>query len=339
MPSLRRLKNASRPAAPAAVAMRPDRKSSVRWSTSQNNYCTFETKLTVMPIPFLIWGAIAATSSVWGALNTASAVNRLNRAKERYAERRERYDACLKTLEERRTHASGRVESLGRTRLQAVVTLGNAVRFLERARVKERDLLERFSISEQTVLESKTASVHAGEVLSGLLGSVASGLAASATAYGMVGSLAAASTGTAISTLSGTAATNATLAWLGGGALAAGGGGVVAGTCVLGGVMAAPALLCTSFVMHSQAEKVETETERNIAEMDVNEAGQWLVCEETNSLIRRVNELEESTLVIATELDALLASAKPNSEEDAFRVAKIASALGRVLEQNVLSKA
>ena len=43
-----------------------------------------------------------------------------------------------------------------------------------------------------------------------------------------------ASTGTAISTLSGAAATNATLAALGGGAVAAGGGGVALGTTVLG---------------------------------------------------------------------------------------------------------
>lgn len=42
-----------------------------------------------------------------------------------------------------------------------------------------------------------------------------------------------ASTGTAISTLSGAAATNAALAWLGGGALAAGGGGMAAGNAFL----------------------------------------------------------------------------------------------------------
>lgn len=47
-----------------------------------------------------------------------------------------------------------------------------------------------------------------------------------------------ASTGTAISTLSGAAATNAALAWIGGGALAAGGGGTAAGTALL--AMAGP---------------------------------------------------------------------------------------------------
>lgn len=53
-----------------------------------------------------------------------------------------------------------------------------------------------------------------------------------------------ASTGTAISALSGAAATNAALAWLGGGALAVGGGGMAAGNAFLALAGASPALLC-----------------------------------------------------------------------------------------------
>ncbi|MDF5718281.1 MAG: hypothetical protein PUP93_31545 [Rhizonema sp. NSF051] len=49
-----------------------------------------------------------------------------------------------------------------------------------------------------------------------------------------------ASTGTAISTLSGAAATNAMLAWFGGGAIAAGGGGMALGAAVLGGITVLP---------------------------------------------------------------------------------------------------
>ena len=48
-----------------------------------------------------------------------------------------------------------------------------------------------------------------------------------------VSAFATASTGSAIAGLSGAAATNATLAWLGGGAIAAGGGGMAAGAVVL----------------------------------------------------------------------------------------------------------
>lgn len=52
-------------------------------------------------------------------------------------------------------------------------------------------------------------------------------------AMGVATTFGVASTGTAISALSGAAATNAALAWLGGGALAAGGGGMAAGNMLL----------------------------------------------------------------------------------------------------------
>lgn len=52
-------------------------------------------------------------------------------------------------------------------------------------------------------------------------------------AMGVATTFGVASTGTAISSLSGAAATNAALAWLGGGAIAAGGGGMAAGEAIL----------------------------------------------------------------------------------------------------------
>lgn len=75
-------------------------------------------------------------------------------------------------------------------------------------------------------------------------GGAATGAAVgSAAAYGTflaVASFGTASTGAAISGLSGIAATNATLALLGGGTLAAGGAGVAGGTIVLAGIVVAP---------------------------------------------------------------------------------------------------
>lgn len=59
-------------------------------------------------------------------------------------------------------------------------------------------------------------------------------------AWALVSAIGTASTGTAIGTLSGVAASNATLAWFGGGALAAGGAGMSGGMLVLGGIVAAP---------------------------------------------------------------------------------------------------
>jgi len=67
--------------------------------------------------------------------------------------------------------------------------------------------------------------------------------------------LASAGTGTAISALSGAAATNATLAWLGGGTLAAGGYGVAGGVMALGTMVAGPALLVLGCMLGAKASQ------------------------------------------------------------------------------------
>ena len=84
-------------------------------------------------------------------------------------------------------------------------------------------------------------------------------------AYGAAGALATASTGTAIGTLSGAAATNATLAFFGGGSLAAGGLGVAGGMAVLGGIVAGPALLVLGAVMGAKASKNLDDAWSNLA--------------------------------------------------------------------------
>lgn len=92
-----------------------------------------------------------------------------------------------------------------------------------------------------------------------LAGGLASGAMAGALtafgAYGAAGTLATASTGTAIASLNGAAATNATLAFFGGGSLAAGGLGMAGGTAVLGGLVAGPALAVLGFVVGAKASK------------------------------------------------------------------------------------
>ncbi len=74
------------------------------------------------------------------------------------------------------------------------------------------------------------------------IGSAIGGVLAAYGAYTGVGMLASMAGGVAIAELSGVAATNATLAWLGGGALSVGGFGMVGGMVVLGGLVAGPAL-------------------------------------------------------------------------------------------------
>ncbi len=124
------------------------------------------------------------------------------------------------------------------------------------------------------------AGVGAGIAVFALGPSAAMGIA---TTFGV------ASTGTAISSLSGAAATNAALAWFGGGAVAAGGGGMAAGHALLalagpiGWAIAGVALLSSSILLlvagseKSQLERVFTNISKrdtksyNLATVEINE--------------------------------------------------------------------
>lgn len=88
--------------------------------------------------------------------------------------------------------------------------------------------------AEKIELEYKKAEVKAaGQGAAGIGAGVAVVTLGPTAAMGIATTFGVASTGTAISALSGAAATNAALAWLGGGALAAGGGGMAAGSAFL----------------------------------------------------------------------------------------------------------
>ena len=88
------------------------------------------------------------------------------------------------------------------------------------------------------------------------VGSIAGGSLAVGS-WALVTALGSASTGAAISGLSGVAATNATLAWFGGGALAAGGAGMAGGAAVLGGLFAIPLVYFAAKGSHKKAKELE----------------------------------------------------------------------------------
>jgi len=111
--------------------------------------------------------------------------------------------------------------------------------------------------------------------------------------YSAVMTWGAASTNTAIATLSGAAATNATLAWLGGGSLAAGGGGMSAGLMVLGGIVTAPIILVTGLLLDKKAQ-------RNLAEAKAKNA--------------EVTNFEQQVKTMITTLDNIRFCAKQYSD-------------------------
>lgn len=88
-----------------------------------------------------------------------------------------------------------------------------------------------------------------------VIGNAIGGVLAAYGAYTGVGMLASTAGGVAIAELSGVAATNATLAWLGGGALSVGGFGMVGGMVVLGELVAGPALAILGAVSADEMEE------------------------------------------------------------------------------------
>ena len=133
--------------------------------------------------------------------------------------------------------------------------------------------------------ELKNISAGAVVLLGGIGGAAAGtagGFAAAGATTSAIMALGTASTGTAISSLSGVAATNATLAALGGGSIAAGGGGMALGSAVLGGTTLGVGLLIGGIIfniagakisdqadeLYSQAAKTEKEVEKIVAYLE-----------------------------------------------------------------------
>lgn len=129
------------------------------------------------------------------------------------------------------------------------------------------DELSKFRIDkDNSFLELKELGNLGTSMAKGLASGTVAGALTAFGAYGAATTFATASTGTAIASLSGAAATNATLAFFGGGSLAAGGLGVAGGTAVLGGMVAGPALAILGIVMSAKASKKLDEAYSNKAE-------------------------------------------------------------------------
>lgn len=101
---------------------------------------------------------------------------------------------------------------------------------------------DNFNFSKKEIDDMQTSVLSIKKILKDSTAAGVLGATSVSAAYSVVAAFGAASTGTLISTTTGVAAYNATLAWLGGGALAVGGGGMALGAIVLGGIAIVPAV-------------------------------------------------------------------------------------------------
>ena len=218
-------------------------------------------------VPLIIAGAIGlygVVKGVTGAIDHSDAkdINQdahstVNTANSKVNEQRKFTNAVLKDYGARKLRAfNGLIASF-------IDTFG---------RLKNVDTIHTPELDKLNIGDFSTVSLEGLKTDYELLKSSSLGLGAglgggAALAFGAYNGtmlLATASTGTAISTLSGAAATNATLAWLGGGSLAAGGGGIALGSMVLGGIVAGPALAIFGHIVGNKGEEALNNAHSNL---------------------------------------------------------------------------
>ena len=220
-----------------------------------------------MPLPLLIVGALVA--SAVGVAKGVGAKKDFDEAEETNEDAKRIYERAEESLKECRQKTQDELEALGAEKVSlfehAIGPFVDTYRRIKNVNFQQKDFPDDAigDIAAEVLRVEESASQMA-EVVNAGPAALSSGALAGLAAYGGVGLVGTASTGTAIASLSGAAATNATLAWLGGGSLAAGGMGMAGGMAVLGGIVAAPVLLVGGFVLASRAEEALENAKSNL---------------------------------------------------------------------------
>lgn len=225
-----------------------------------------------MPIP-IVFIAIAIGTGGLGLGKTVKAGIDTHKAKKVTTEANSLLDAAIKRLNKAKRHSGKKLEQLGKTKVEVLdSSVNHFIRSFEKIKnidFKKSDGLteiNKLKSDKQVMKELKEMGGFATSILSGVAGGALGGALTAFGAYSAAGAFAAASTGTAIASLSGAAATNATLAFFGGGSLAAGGLGMAGGTAVLGGLVAGPALAIMGIIVGAKASKAKDEAYSNLAQ-------------------------------------------------------------------------
>lgn len=296
----------------------------------------------------IILGAAALIAAGVGAAAGVDGVSKMNEAEKLGKAAQKRYEETRKSVENTLQATQALAEEYGQLQIQVKLqTIGRFVAFIERigqqASLSDLEFLEGLEgVSPEQIQEYKTAALEAQSFATGGFKAVGAAYAAGQGTVALVGLFGTASTGAAIGGLSGAAAWNATLAWLGGGSLAVGGGGMALGTVVLGGIVAAPALMIGGFVLGGQGEKALTEARcyeakanTEIAKLDTFED----FLEQTQRRIRELTDLVKTVNDKAIEGLTELESKPFKRERDAGKfqqVALLIKALAEIMKTPVL---
>lgn len=204
------------------------------------------------------------------------------RAKADYETTHSRYLLKFQSEKAYRERLEDAVSELGKLTIASFKAFKRANRIIRRKALPMRTPIDANHAAQKTDFTRIEKLVVSYSEATSALGGAGAGSAVAVGSWSIVSLLGTASTGTAISTLSGVAATNATLAWFGGGALAAGGAGMAGGTAVLGGLAVLPVIGFMSWHSRAKAEKVETETNRLRFQLQQLE---YAISEHTNRIV------------------------------------------------------
>ena len=212
----------------------------------------------------LILGALALGSGAMGVVNALGGVEKINKAEDRLKKFEALLNSKKKLVEKRWAKIEAQTDEFNykkeRFRDDLLVQLVSFFTQLElngeslnRASIDKMLGFDISSLMDEYIHQSIKPLENSS--IESLAGSVTTSLLATSAALGAANVVGFASTGTAIGSLSGAASWNATLAWLGGGSLAAGGGGMALGSLILGGVAIGPALCLGGIHLHNQGDE------------------------------------------------------------------------------------
>lgn len=261
-----------------------------------------------MPIPFLFiaagvgTGLLGVGKGIKAGIDQKEANDTNDAAEYKIEHAKERINTS-------RQNCGKSIDDLGNKK---VAVLDGSIKtfILEFEKLNHVELSESSGLNElqKMVLDKKTFSdlKELQGVATSLAGGLVSGALMAFGVCGTAGALATASTGTAVASLSGAAATNATLAFFGGGSLAAGGLGMAGGTAVLGGLVAGPALAVLGFVVGAKASKNLDAANANWAKAKEFEEEMKTAADLCNGIRRRSTMFSRFLIRLQTIFDPLV---------------------------------
>ncbi|MGY1621055.1 hypothetical protein ACI789_02515 [Geodermatophilus sp. SYSU D00965] len=252
----------------------------------------------VLPLIPLALIGLGASTGIGGIVTGVMGGLKMKEAQSIADAARKRYDQSTSRTEGRVGEINERIQQYGRQQEQArQLVIKRMGSFIERHRQQVKQsaaqLLDGID-AEQRDVEAFTGALTADvNWIKGAGMAALTGVGAYAGIPGAVTALGAASTGTAISSLSGAAAQSATMAWLGGGPLAAGGGGVALGTTALGVVTLGPTMLIGGLTLNVQGEKAVTKAKKYQAKVAVAVEEQAAFRSFLDTLDTRITEVSD----------------------------------------------